>query len=164
MKKVMKGLVPLILAVPLLCSTAFAQDIVATVSLGDEDFSPLPELVDTTVKHDQFFKQDYSECELIGKPVNLSADVQGYVVTTKAACGWAAYFGPVWIVWQHGKMASSVLSDSAYQIDVLPEKHNGLPNLIVGYENAFGIHNREWQYDGKEYRLLNDPQEGTASK
>lgn len=163
MNKVVKGLAFLVLAAPLLCSTAFAQE-TAAVTIEDEGFVELPALIDGAVKNSKTYRNDYSECGLQSKSIDLGADVQGYFVTTKSACGWGASQGPFWVVVQKGETASTVLFDSGYLINVLAEKHNGLSDLDTTNATAAESSMAKWVYDGKEYKFLKSTKEEMIAK
>lgn len=163
MNKIVKGLASLVLVTPLWCSTALAQETV-TVTIEDDGFVEPAELIDGAVKNSETYKNDYSECGLQSKSMDLGPDVQGYFVTTKSACGWGASQGPLWVVVQKGETASTVLFDSGYLINVLAEKHNGLFDLDTTNATAAESYTAKWVYNGKEYKFLKSTKEEMAAK
>lgn len=117
-------------------------------ALGD---LPLP--VETIVTATLASNPGMRACSLTGRKVQMPVDsqVEGFVVTTRHACGWGAAAAPLWLV--RGSAAGYKVASisSGYTVEVTSKSHRGMHSVVVRAGTAAGESTVKWKFDGREY-------------
>ncbi len=110
------------------------------------------------------FDNDYSECEYIGKIIDLDNNPQTsfWFVTTKDACEWGRALGPIWVLSESSGDFHIILSDGGYSLFIEDSQNNSLFDIKTSSGTAGWFQENLWRYNGDKYIkvvLKDDPKE-----